>query len=252
MPSSSTSTAVGWTLSFIIYFIILAVGIYMLQSHNTKTIKYTASKKNLLNVTLVERKDKKIVKKKKKQKIVKKKTTVNKPKIVAKKKTVRAKPAEKKLDFKKLFGNINLDKLPKESPKREKKVRKKIVQKEVEEVVKVNKAKKITKTLEFEQQESLIITQNSGIYDEFIGKVQDLLYLKWEETVGGFPGVKATVIIGIDKFGNFSYKIDELSYNNAFDARLISFLEDMKLEKFPPSIEKDEFVFKTAIGDIPK
>ena len=54
MPNSSTSTVVGWTLSFIIYFLIVAVGAYMLQSHNTKVIKYTASKKNLFNVTLVE------------------------------------------------------------------------------------------------------------------------------------------------------------------------------------------------------
>ena len=67
MSSSSTSTIAGWTLSFIIYFIIVAVGIYMLQSHDAKTVKYTASKKNLLNVTLVEKKEKKVVKKKKRK-----------------------------------------------------------------------------------------------------------------------------------------------------------------------------------------
>jgi len=166
VPSSSTSTIVGWTLSFVIYIVIVVIGAYMLQSHNTKTIKYTANKKNLLNVTLVERKEKKVVKTKKKKKIVKKKTTVNRPKPVEKKKTVRAKERQKKQvkpNFKKLFENIKVDDLPKESPKREKKIRKKVVQKKVEEVVKDEKAKKITKALEFEQQESLIIAQNDGL-----------------------------------------------------------------------------------------
>jgi protein TonB len=251
VPSSSTSTIVGWTLSFIIYILILISGVYILQSHNNKLVKYTASKKNLLTVTLVEKKEKR-VQKKKKVKVVKKKKTISKPKTAPKKKTVRAKKTttKSKPDFKKLFGKIDLDKLPKEKAKREKKIRKKIVQKEIEEVVKEEKAKKITKTLEFEKQESLIVSQNSGVYDKFIGKVRDLLNLKWDETVGEFPGVKATVIIGIDKFGNFSYKIDRLSYNDAFNARLRNFLENMRLEKFPPSIEKDKFVFKTDIGDL--
>ena len=154
MPSSSTSTIVGWTLSFSIYFIVVAVGTYMLQSHNTKTIKYTASKKTLLNVTLVDRKERKVVKKKK-QKVVKKKTTVNKPKPVPKKKTVRVKKNETKPDFKKLFGKIDLDKLPKQSPKREKKVRKKVVQKKFEEVTKDDLAKKAVDSLEIEKQQVL-------------------------------------------------------------------------------------------------
>jgi len=250
VPSSSTSTIVGWTLSFIIYFIILALGIYMLQSHNTKTIKYTASKKNLLNVTLVERKEKKIVKKKKKQKIVKKKTTVDKPKTAPKKKTVRAKPAEKKPDFKKLFGNINLDKLPKESPKREKKVRKKVVQKEVKEVIKDDKAKKITKALEFEKQENLVITQKDGVYDEFRGKIADILDSHWQETIDTVSGNIAEVIISVDKLGNFSYKIETLSYNDAFNAKLRDFLEEMQSEEFPPFVDGEIFNMKVVFKDI--
>jgi len=249
VPSSSTSTIVGWTLSFIIYFIIVAVGIYMLQSHNTKTIKYTASKKNLLNVTLVERKEKKVVKKKK-QKIVKKKTTVNKPKPTPKKKTVRVKKSETKPDFKKLFGKIDLDKLPKQSPKREKKIRKKIVQKEVEEVVKDDKAKKITKALEFEQQESLIITQKDGIYDEFRGKIADILDSNWQETIDTVSGNIAEVIIGVDKLGNFSYKIETLSYNDAFNAKLRDFLEEMRDIEFPPFQNGEVFNMKVVFKDI--
>ena len=252
MPSSSTSTIVGWTLSFTIYLLIVAVGIYMLQSHNTKIVKYTASKKNLLNVTLVERKEKKIVKKRKK-KIVKKKTTVNKPKPVPKKKTVRAKPTKKKKtkpNFKKLFGNIKVDDLPKENPKREKKVRKKVVQKEVEEVVKDEKAKKITKSLEFEQQENLVIIQKDGVYDEFRGKIADILDSHWQETIDTVSGNVAEVTIGVDKLGNFSYKIETLSYNDAFNAKLRDFLEEMRDIEFPPFVNGEVFNMKVSFKDI--
>ncbi len=249
MPSSSTSTIVGWTISFLIYILIVLSGTYMLESHNTKNIKYTASKKNLLNVTLVERTEKKI-RKKKKQKIVKKKRTVNRPKLVSKQKTVRSKKVETKPDFKKLFGNIDLKKLPQESPRREKKIRKKVVQKEIEEVIKDDKAKKITKSLEFEQQENLIITQKDGIYDEFRGKISDILDSNWQETIDTVSGNIAEVIVSVDKFGNFSYKIETLSYNDAFNAKLRDFLEEMRDKEFPPFNNGEIFNMKVAFKDI--
>ncbi len=249
MPNSSTSTIVGWTLSFIIYFFIVALGIYMLQSHNTKIIKYTASKKNLLNVTLVERKEKMVVQKKKK-KVVKKKKSVNKPKPVVKKKIVRAKKVDKKPDFKKLFGKIDLNKLPKESQRIKKKVRKKIVHKEVEEVVKDEKAKKITKLLDFEKQDSLLITSKDGVYDEFRGKIADILDASWQKTIDTVSGNVAKVTIGIDKFGNFSYKIETLSYNDAFNAKLRDFLEEMRDTKFPPFKDGEVFNMKVVFKDI--
>jgi len=249
VSSSSASTIVGWTLSFIIYLLFVALGVYMLQSHNTKTIKYTASKKSILNVTLVERQENKPIKKKKK-KIVKKKTTVNKPKPTPKKKTVRAKKSISKPDFKKLFGNINLNKLPKESSRREKKVRKKVVQKKVEEVVKDDKAKKITKALEFEKQESLIITQKDGVYDEFRGKIADILDSNWQETIDTVSGNVAEVVIGVDKLGSFSYKIETLSYNDAFNAKLRDFLEEMRDVEFPAFENGEVFNMKVVFKDI--
>ena len=249
MPSTSTSTIVGWTLSFVIYFAVVAVGIYMLQSHNVKTIKYTASKKSLLNVTLVERIEKKITKKKK-RKIVKKKTTVNRAKTTPPKRMLRAKKTMTKPDFKKLFGNIDLKKLPKKSPTREKKIRKKIVQKEIEEVIRDDKAKKITKLLEFEQQENLIITQKDGIYNEFSGKISDILDSNWQETIDTVSGNIAVVIVSVDKFGNFSYKIETLSYNDAFNAKLRDFLEEMRDKEFPPFENGEIFNIKVVFKDI--
>ena len=248
MPSSSTSTIVGWTLSFSIYFIVVAVGTYMLQSHNTKTIKYTASKKTLLNVTLVERKEKKTIKKKK-QKVVKKKITVNKPKPVPKKKTVRVKKNETKPDFKKLFGKIDLDKLPKQSPKREKKVRKKFVQKKFEEVTKDDLAKKAVDSLEIEKQQVLKEISEDAIYDKFKGEVTDILYAHWQETIHMFEGNIAVVSVKIDKLGNYSYTIEKLSLNDAFNAKLRDFLEEMRVVEFPPFEGGKIFNMETTFRD---
>ena len=253
MPSSLISTIVGWTLSFIIYTLIVLSGIYMLESHNTKNIKYTANKKNLLNVTLIERKENRVIKKKK-QKIVKKKNTVSKTKIKKKIKSKRGiikdKNITKKTDFKKLFGNIDLEKLPHESLKRAKKIRKKVVPKEVEETLKYDKAKKITKAFVFEQQENLIIAQKDGVYDEFRGKITDILDSNWQETIDTISGNIAEVIISVDKFGNFSYKIETLSYNDTFNAKLRDFLEEMCDKEFPPFENGEIFNIKVVFKDI--
>jgi len=253
VPSSSTSSIVGWTLSFILYFTFLSIGIYVLQTNAMKIAKYTASKKNLLNVTLVERQQEKVVKKKE-EKVVKKVETVNieKPKEV--KKTVRgkksvAKPVVKPA-LKNLFDKIDITKLPDETQRREKKIRKKIEKKIIDEVIKSKKANKITKALEFEQQENLIITQRDGVYDEFKGKVLDILDQKWQETIDTVPGNEAKVIIGIDKLGNFSYKIESLSYNDAFNGKLRDFLEAMKDVEFPPYTSGEMFNIQVVFKDI--
>jgi len=251
MHSSSTSTVVGWTLSIILYISLLTLGIYILQIDKSKNIKYTASKKNLLNVTLVERKKEKTVKKKK-EKVVKKIKTVDKEKPKEVKKTVRVekkKTKSAKPSLKNLFDKIDLSKIPKETKKRKKKVRKKIVKKEIKEVLKSEKAKKITKSLEFEEQENLIITQKDGIFDEFRGKISDTLQGRWQETIDTISGTKAIVIIFIDKLGSFSYKIETLSYNDDFNAKLRNFLEDMKDEVFPPYMGEGTFSMKTEFKD---
>ncbi len=249
MPSSLTSTVVGWTISLVLYFIILMVGAYALQSNQTKIIKYTAHKKTLLNVTLVERK-KHQVEKKRKKKVVKKKTTVQKPKSAPKKRVVRVKKVESKPNFKKLFGKIDLKELPEQTQKREQKTRKRVVKKDVEEVLKDEKAKKITKSLEFDQQKSIISTQRDGIYDEFKGKISDILDSHWQETIDTVSGNVAKVIISVDKFGSFSYKIETLSYNDTFNAKLRNFLEEMSEEKFPAYKDGEIFRMKVDFKDI--
>lgn len=250
MPNSSTSTTVGWSLSFILYFLILFGGAYALSKQNTKIINYTASKKNLLNVTLVERQEKKVTQNKKIKKVVKKKTTVNKPKPVKEKKIVRAKKTDSKPDLKSLFKNVKIAKVSEKRKQDKRKVRKKIVKEQVEEVIKENKANNITKALEFEQQENLIITQKDGVFDEFRGKISDLLDTNWQETIDTVSGNEAIVIVSIDKLGNFSYIIETLSYNDSFNAKLRDFLEEMKDVEFPPFKDGEVFSMKAVFKDI--
>ncbi len=92
-------------------------------------------------------------------------------------------------------------------------------------------------------------SQKSGEYNEYIGKISDMLDSKWQETPGTLPGNSATVTVSIDKFGNFSYKIDELSYNNEFNAKLESFLESLKDETFPPYKLGDRITIKVNFKD---
>jgi protein TonB len=247
MPSDTSSTYVGWTLSFLLYLFVLFVAILMLKESTFKVEKFTASKKNLLNVTLVERQKSEPQKKK----IVKKVESVAKQEIPKEeKKTIRTVANKPQPDFKNLFENIDLKDLPQEQQKQEKKIRKKIEKKEYQEVTEVKKASKIAQSLKFEKQENLIITQKDGVYDEFKGKIADILDTHWQETVDTVSGNSAEVIIGINKFGNFSYTIETLSYNDNFNSKLRDFLEQMKDIEFPPFEDGEIFHMKVVFKDI--
>ena len=72
----------------------------------------------------------------------------------------------------------------------------------------------------------------------------------WQETIDTVSGNKAQVLINIDKLGNFSYKIEKLSYNDDFNAKLRDFLEEMKDVAFPPFTKGEVFSMKTVFKDI--
>lgn len=247
MPDSKTFTLVGWTLSFFLYGVVLFVIITFIKDNSIKLEKYTASKKNMLNVTLVERKkespkEKKIVKKKE--------SVVKKERQKLEKKEVKSVQKEPTKSIKSLFDDVNVAKLPKVEQKKEKQIRKKIVVDTLEEVVENKKASKILETLQLHEQENLIITQKDGIYDEFRGKISDILDQHWQETIDTVSGNNAKVLIGIDKLGNFSYTIETLSYNDAFNAKLRDFLEEMKDREFPPFKEGEIFNMRVEFKDI--
>lgn len=248
MFNETSSKYLGWLLSFILYFFILFLFISFIQKQNLQMQKFTASKKNLLNVTLVEKKKNPIKKKvlvKKKESVVKQEVQKSQPK------TTRVTKTTTPTSLKNLFDDIKIDKLPQQTQKKEKKVRKKIVKKEVQEVTQVEKkASKIAENLKFEEQENLIITQKDGIYDEFKGKISDILEQNWQKTIDTVSGNEASVIIGIDKTGNFSYTIETLSYNDDFNAKLRDFLESMKEVEFPPYDKGEIFHMKVVFKDL--
>ncbi|MDR0407843.1 MAG: TonB C-terminal domain-containing protein [Campylobacteraceae bacterium] len=111
-------------------------------------------------------------------------------------------------------------------------------------------ASKILDKLEFKQQTLVVKGASSGIYDPFIGKIQDMLDEKWQDTIYTYSGAQAEVEIKIDKVGSFSYSIVTLSYNNEFNVKLKSFLDDMQKEHFPPYEGNGKFSMKTIFKDL--
>ncbi|MDR2341881.1 MAG: TonB C-terminal domain-containing protein [Campylobacteraceae bacterium] len=110
---------------------------------------------------------------------------------------------------------------------------------------------KIINKLEFKQQRKHTVTQvKSGIYDPFIGKIQDILDEKWQETVFTSSGARAEAEIKIDNVGSFSYSIVTLSYNNDFNLKLEKFLDEMQNESFPPYESDGKFSMKIIFKDL--
>ncbi len=223
-------------VSIAIYIVLIFSVLLCLDNSQSKVKKYTDIKKNFIEVSISE--NKKI-----KKYIPKKKKIVYKKKIIRKhilKKTEIKKSIHKTNNLlSSLFKNINTAKYIK-----------KVKDKNVTKNIKINQnnrisqkrislkqenkksATKIIKTLSLSNINANI-NKNAGEYNKYIGKIQDILDNKWQETPGTIAGNSATVTVKIDKFGNFSYKIDTLSYNNEFNAKLQNFLESMQNEKFP-------------------
>ncbi|MDR1975980.1 MAG: TonB C-terminal domain-containing protein [Campylobacteraceae bacterium] len=113
-----------------------------------------------------------------------------------------------------------------------------------------NNASKLLDKLTFKKQSTIVINSaNSGIYDPFVGKIQDMLSQMWTQTAYTVTGASAQVTIMIDNSGSFSYSIVSLSYNNDFNEKLKVFLEDMVGENFPPYEGEGVFKFNTTFKD---
>ncbi|MDR2080407.1 MAG: TonB C-terminal domain-containing protein [Campylobacteraceae bacterium] len=113
-----------------------------------------------------------------------------------------------------------------------------------------NNASRLLDKLKFKQQSTMTINSaSSGIRDPFVGKIQDMLSEKWAETPYTVAGANAQVEITINNGGGFSYSIVSLSYNNDFNEKLKSFLEEMRGEAFPPYEGAGFFKFNTTFKD---
>ncbi len=250
MPNRSKYNLIGFISSILIYaLIIFSLALYM-QVKVRKNIDYTIKKNSILDITLVERKSKKIVKKPKK--IIKKQTKKKKVKVATKPKPeVSDKKIQKKVSLKGLFDKIDTKKIvePKKEimqQSRKKEIKSKNV---VNNPKKKEVAKKLVDSLSFESPQKINSSKN-GVYDKFRGKVQQILYENWQNTIDTVSGNIATVEIYVDKDGTFSYKILKLSYNDEFNSKLVDFLEEMKDREFPPFTEGEIFKLQVIFKDI--
>lgn len=213
--------------------IILSLTLY-LKSNDQIIKRYTSKKDDFLEIAIIDKnRAKNIVKpaKKKSEKKVEKKSPPKKEKKKSPPKTAK----KKSVGVKSLFGkiktkDIKTSKTSKKPPAKQSRL--KSAESKTSEK-KSNKASKLASSLSLEESPILSKSASSGEYDKFRGEVQEILDSHWNQTEDTVEPASAEVKIDIDKNGNFSYTIVNLSYNNAFNEKLREFLEKMKDVKFP-------------------
>lgn len=258
MSSVNRYASLGWTMSIFLYIILIVFFAYVLSSHKEKNLNYTSKKDNPLSVTLVERKknDSDKLKEERKKEEVEKPVVEPKPteKPSEEKKVASStKEAVKSTSLRGLFEDINTSKLPpdaKEQKKDQTPMTRIKPNKEETKEKSENAASKIANSLNFAEQKHLIDTKRDGIYDPFIGKVQEILEENWQKTVDTESGNVAKVVIKVSNRGTFSYKVVSLSYNNEFNTKLKEFLKMMESVEFPKYDKGALFEMQVEFKDI--
>lgn len=255
VPSNFTSSLLGFFAAVLLYFGILASAALYLSSQQEWIERYTSKKDSFMDIVLVARpKETPKSSPKTQESKVEPKTTMQKPQpkpkdSASKSPTVEAKP---KANVRGLFKDIDTSKLEKPAeistpkPKNQSRLKPNDSPSANTEPPKP-KASSLVAGMELEsvsQEQSA-----TGVYDEYKGKITELLEGYWNETPDTVSGAEATVEVRIDSFGNFSYSIERLSYNNTFNAKLRDFLERMRSVVFPPSPEKQGMQIKTTFKD---
>ncbi len=222
----------GGFVAFSLYFSILTLIFYKFYEEKLHPKNYSYHKKDFLEITIVEEKQpKKIFKAN-----ISKEKEIQKPKKeLLQKKESRDK--KENINLKSLFSTVRTEDYKKiaEEKRVSYKTRASRLKKQItkENLKKTKKILKLIKELKLSNKIGAKASKR-GEYNEYIGKIQEIIDLKWQQTPQTFPGNKAIALIKIDKYGRFSYKIEKLSYNNTFNIKLKEFLESLKYSKFPP------------------
>ena len=222
----------GGFVAFSLYFSILTLIFYKFYEEKLHPKKYSYHKKDFLEITIVEKKEPKKVFKAN----ISKEKEIQKPK----KEPLQKKESRDKrenINLKSLFSTVKTEDYKKiaEEKRVSHKTKASRLKKQItkENLKKKKKILKLIKELKLSNKIGAKVSKR-GEYNEYIGKIQEIIDLKWQQTPQTFPGNKAIALIKIDKYGRFSYKIEKLSYNNAFNIKLKEFLESLKYIKFPP------------------
>ncbi len=134
---------------------------------------------------------------------------------------VAGETGEEAVNFDELFGGVNLDKLKKDAEAKGEVGQVKSV------ALNVSQNDIIAKN-EF----TGLNTQTDGSYDAFMGRVTQIVQRRWVRYKAN-GNERAKISILIDKNGKFEYRIVEKSYNNAFNAKVRDFLQQLKGVTFP-------------------
>lgn len=77
-----------------------------------------------------------------------------------------------------------------------------------------------------------------GKYDEWYGKIYDIIYRKWNPGFyQSYQGAIVTTLVQISPSGGFSYRIVRLSKFDGLNEGVIELLDSFKNESFPPHPE---------------
>lgn len=243
-------------MSIFLYVALLLFFVYMLSHHQEKNLNYTSKKDDSMNITLVERKKNDSEKLKEERKKVEEAKPEPKPaEQPSEEKKVASSPKEtvKSVSLQGLFDTIDTSKLPKDAKEQKKDNKQPTRTKPNKDETKeksADVASKIANSLNFAEQKHLIDTKRDGVFDPFIGKVQEILEENWQKTIDTENGNVAKVVIKVSDKGTFSYKIVSLSYNNEFNNKLREFLKAMESMEFPKYDKGPLFEMQVEFKDI--
>jgi protein TonB len=79
-----------------------------------------------------------------------------------------------------------------------------------------------------------IIDKTNGKYNEYYAKIKKILTTKYNRAIRIKGEYTAVVNVTIDNLGNLDYHIVKLAEDSGYNTQLKIFLDQMKLEKFPP------------------
>jgi protein TonB len=224
----------GFYISVFLYALVFVSLAYTIGKSDVFIQRFT-SKENFLDIMIVERP-------KEEPKVVERVTVTTTPKSDGAPATVKTQSA----GVQDLFKSVNTTKLTETGTKASTPSRL-----DGKSTPKQDNASKIVEKLNFKQQRTLEVTSSSsGIYDPFIGKIQDMLDENWQNTAFTTSDAKAEVTIEVDNMGHFSYYIAKLSYNSDFNSKLRGFLDEMKNEVFPPYEGSGKFAMNIIFKDL--
>jgi len=196
------------------------------------------------------------------KKVTPKTTTVKKPKIIKVSENIEKETKKDSRDIvekdaKNLFSTMKVDKKKanevEEKIKQEKTRASRLKKQSAKELFKSSSIDKIKVKKELIKMQKLLSNSSKkseikGKYDDkFFAKVSNIIMQKWNATIGTKDGLKATVVLKIDKKGKLSYRNLKSSFNNIFDSKLKDFLDSLSNELLPKYKNGDyieaEFLF---------